>query len=187
MPISRRPTARRCSAQQLRRSLAGLPKSALFDQVFGLVRQHQRIERRRRDRQAINLTRETVANILLGSYTDWSKSPRRPRPSLDVPATIKLSIASGSGTRHRRIDLLPRLWLRQVLSINDQHLGPMASPRLTFSPRGATPGAITYGRLTMPARRNCRRVAVRRRADELGSDQRPVRLVVRGAVDQGRS
>jgi len=80
--------------------LSGLVKTPLFQQVFGIFVNTTGINGGAAG-QAINLTRDTVANILSGSYTDWSKVPSAGGGRVSsVAAKINLvNREAGSGSR----------------------------------------------------------------------------------------
>jgi hypothetical protein len=98
-------------------------QSPLVDQVFGLFVNTTNIGGGASG-QAINLSRETVANILDGTYTDWSQVP-----------TVTVGYRSwrgadnghqsggGIGIADGHVDLLPRVQLRPDLT-GDQRSQP---------------------------------------------------------------
>jgi hypothetical protein len=85
--------------------LAGLTKTVLFDQVFGLFVNTVGFNGSTASGQAVNLGRSTVANILAGgTYTDWSQVPNSTTApgstvsSTAAPITV-VNREAGSGTR----------------------------------------------------------------------------------------
>jgi ABC-type phosphate transport system substrate-binding protein len=80
--------------------LAALTSTPLFQQVFGLFVNTAGINGGASG-QAINLTRETVANILEGDYTDWSSVPSASggQVSTTSQAIKVVNREAGSGTR----------------------------------------------------------------------------------------
>jgi hypothetical protein len=80
--------------------LSSLPTAVLFQQVFAIAVNTSGINGGGTG-QAVNLSRETVANILNGSYVDWSAVPSASGgavSSVSAPITI-INREAGSGTR----------------------------------------------------------------------------------------
>jgi hypothetical protein len=80
--------------------LAGLTSTPLFQQVFGLYVNTSGINGGAAG-QAINLTRETVANILEGNYVDWNAVPTATGGAVSSTsqAITIVNREAGSGTR----------------------------------------------------------------------------------------
>jgi hypothetical protein len=143
--------------------LANLPKSALFDQVFGLFVNTSGLNAAGTTGQAINLTRETVANILLGSYTDWSKVPTATGGQVStVAATIKvINREAGSGTRTGASIYFLDYGCGKAVSINDPTPGTDGFATAdVLATAGATPGAITYASIDNAGKANLSTVSL---------------------------
>src|SRR3984957_4948817 len=81
--------------------LAGLTKTALFQQVFGLFVNTSGFNGAATTGLAVDLSRETAAAILSGNYSDWSAVPTATGgavSSTSQPITI-VNREAGSGTR----------------------------------------------------------------------------------------
>jgi hypothetical protein len=127
--------------------LAGLVKVPLFQQVFGIYVNTQGINGGTTG-QAIDLTRETVANILSANYSDWSSVPTASGgavSSSSQPITI-VNREAGSGTRtSASIYFLGTNCVSFPLSLSDP--SPLSDGYATgdvLTTASTTPGAITY-------------------------------------------
>ncbi len=89
-------------------ALGALPKTVLFDQVFGIFVNTSGFNGSTATGQALNLSKETYGAILSGTYTDWSQVPvstfTNGVASAGVASSSPLAITrinreAGSGTR----------------------------------------------------------------------------------------
>jgi ABC-type phosphate transport system substrate-binding protein len=127
--------------------LANLVKTPLFQQVFGIYVNTSGINGLGSG-QAINLTRETVANILSATYVDWSAVPTATGgavSSTSQPITI-VNREAGSGTRTgASIYFLGTNCVTFPTSLSDP--SPLTDGFATgdvLTTASTTPGAITY-------------------------------------------
>jgi hypothetical protein len=127
--------------------LANLTKTPLFQQVFGIYVNTQGINGLGTG-QAIDLTRETVANILSGNYSDWSSVPTASGgavSSTSQPITI-VNREAGSGSRTgATIYFLGTNCVTFPVSLSDP--SPLSDGYATgdvLTTASTTPGAITY-------------------------------------------
>jgi hypothetical protein len=127
--------------------LANLTKVPLFQQVFGIFVNTSGINGGASG-QAIDLTRETVANILSANYTDWSSVPTASGgavSSTSQPITI-VNREAGSGSRTgASIYFLGTNCVSFPGSLSDP--SPLSDGYATgdvLTTASTTPGAITY-------------------------------------------
>jgi hypothetical protein len=128
--------------------LAGLAKTALFQQVFGLFVNTSGFNGAATTGLAVDLSRETAAAILSGNYSDWSAVPTATGgvvSSTSQPITI-VNREAGSGTRTgASIYFLGTNCVTSPGVLSDPT--PLADGYATgdvLATAGATPGAITY-------------------------------------------
>src|SRR3984957_11239079 len=128
--------------------LAGLTKTALFQQVFGLFVNTSGFNGAATTGLAVDLPRETAAAILSGNYSDWSAVPTATGgavSSTSQPITI-VNREAGSGTRTgASIYFLGTNCVTSPGTLSDPT--PLADGYATgdvLATAGATPGAITY-------------------------------------------
>jgi hypothetical protein len=127
--------------------LAGLTSTPLFAQVFGIYVNTSGINGGATG-QAINLTREAVANIFAGNYTDWNAVPSASGGAVSTTSQpIKLvNREAGSGTRTgASIYFLGTNCSLVPGSLSDPN--PAADGFATgdvLATAAANPGAITY-------------------------------------------
>jgi hypothetical protein len=127
--------------------LAGLTSTQLFQQVFGIYVNTSGINGGAVG-QIINLSRETVANILNGNYTDWSAVPSASGGQVSnvaVPITL-VNREAGSGTRTgASIYFLGTNCSLAAGSLSDPTPGSDGfATGDVISKAASTPGAITY-------------------------------------------
>lgn len=127
--------------------LANLTKTPLFQQVFGIYVNTQGINGLGTG-QAIDLTRETVANILSGNYSDWSSVPTASGGAVSSTSqsiTI-VNREAGSGSRTgATIYFLGTNCVTFPVSLSDP--SPLSDGYATgdvLTTASTTPGAITY-------------------------------------------
>jgi hypothetical protein len=128
--------------------LAGLTKTPLFQQVFGLFVNTNGFNGSTATGQAVDLSRETAAAILSGNYSDWSTVPTSTGSqvsSTSVPITI-VNREAGSGSRTgATIYFLGTNCVNFPLALSDP--SPANDGYATgdvIATAGSTPGAITY-------------------------------------------
>jgi hypothetical protein len=127
--------------------LAGLTSTPLFQQVFGLYVNTSGINGGATG-QAINLTPETVANILAGNYFDWNAVPTATGGQVsNVSRSITIvNREAGSGTRAgATIKFLGTNCVTSPFLLSDPTpLNDGYSTGDVLTTAAATPGAITY-------------------------------------------
>jgi hypothetical protein len=144
--------------------LAGLTSTKLFQQVFGLYVNTSGINGGGTG-QALNLSKETVATILSGNYTDWSQVPSGTGTGMvsSVPATITLiNREAGSGTRTgASIYFLNTNCSSSTLTLSDPT--PLADGYATgdvLASAASIPGAITYASIDNASKANMTNVTL---------------------------
>jgi hypothetical protein len=127
--------------------LAGLTSTALFGQVFGLYVNTSGINGGATG-QAINLTPETVANILAGNYINWNAVPTATGGAVSSTsqAITLVNREAGSGTRTgATIKFLGTNCVNNPFTLLDPN--PLSDGYATgdvLTTAAATPGSITY-------------------------------------------
>jgi hypothetical protein len=143
--------------------LAGLTKTALVDQVFGLFVNTSGINGGATG-QAIDLSRETAAAILKGTYTDWSQVPTASggRVSSVAKAITVVNREAGSGSRAgASIYFLNTGCAPTGSTINDPT--PASDAYATgdaLAAAGNTTGAITYASIDNAGKANLTTVSL---------------------------
>jgi hypothetical protein len=143
--------------------LGGLTKTVLFDQVFGLFVNTNSINGVATTGQAINLTRETVANILTGTYTDWSQVPTATGgqvSSVAAPITL-INREAGSGTRTGASIYFLNYNCGQVKTpVSETGAGDYYATADALTAAGSTPGGITYASIDNAGKTNLSTVSL---------------------------
>jgi ABC-type phosphate transport system substrate-binding protein len=144
--------------------LAGLTKTALFQQVFGLFVNTNGFNGSTATGQAVDLSRETVAAILSGNYSDWSAVPTATGgqvSSSSVPITL-VNREAGSGTRTgATIQFLGTNCVTFPLGLSDPNpAGDGYATGDVLATVGATPGAITYASIDNAGKANLSTVSI---------------------------
>ncbi|MGO9037843.1 MAG: substrate-binding domain-containing protein [Steroidobacteraceae bacterium] len=128
--------------------LAALTKTELFQQVFGLFVNTSGINGGAVG-QAVDLSRETVAQILAGNYTDWSAVPTSTGgavSSVSQPITI-VNREAGSGTRTGATTYFLGTNCNTAYQLSLFDPSPGSDGYATgdvLATAASTPGAITY-------------------------------------------
>jgi ABC-type phosphate transport system substrate-binding protein len=144
--------------------LAGLTKTPLFQQVFGLFVNTSGFNGGTTTGIAVDLSRETAAAILSGNYSDWSAVPTA---SGGVVSTTSQAITvvnreAGSGTRTgASIYFLGTNCVTFPGALQD--LAPLSDGYATgdvLATAGATPGAITYASIDNAGKANLTTVSL---------------------------
>jgi PBP superfamily domain len=151
--------------------LAGLSKTVLFDQVFGLFVNTSGLNGGGTG-QAINLSKQAYANILDGNYTDWSQVPTTAFTSgaattagvvsnVAAPITV-INREAGSGTRTgASIYFLGYNCGQTATFVNDPN--PAADYYATsdeLAAASATPGGIAYASIDNAGKANLTTVSL---------------------------
>jgi hypothetical protein len=138
--------------------LSNLTQVKLFQQVFGIYVNTSGINGGGTG-QALNLSKETVATILAGNYTDWSQVPSGVGVAAvsSVPAAITvINREAGSGTRTgASIYFLNTNCASSSLALQD--LTPLADGYATgdvLAAAASTPGALTYASIDNAGKTN---------------------------------
>jgi ABC-type phosphate transport system substrate-binding protein len=138
--------------------LAGMAKTPLFQQVFGLFVNTQGINGGAVG-QAIDLSRETAAAVLSGNYADWSAVPTATGgavSSTSQPITI-VNREAGSGTRTgATIYFLGTNCVTFPGTLSDPT--PLSDGYATgdvLATAATTPGAITYAGIDNNGKQRC--------------------------------
>jgi hypothetical protein len=145
--------------------LAGLTSTKLFQQVFGIYVNTNGINGGGTG-QALNLSKETVATILAGNYTDWSQVPAgngttAAVSSVSAPITV-INREAGSGTRTgASIYFLNTNCGAPSLALQD--LNPSADGFATgdvLNTASSTPGGLTYASIDNASKTNMTNVTL---------------------------
>lgn len=146
--------------------LAGLTSTKLFQQVFGLYVNTNGINGGGTG-QAVNLSKETVATILSGNYTDWSQVPNGATTgtasvsSVSAPITL-INREAGSGTRTgASIYFLNTNCSNNTLTLSDPT--PLADGYATgdvLAAAATTAGSITYASIDNASKTNMTNVTL---------------------------
>jgi hypothetical protein len=145
--------------------LAGLTKTVLFDQVFGLFVNTTGFNGGGSG-QAVNLGRSTVANILTGTYTDWSQVPNSTTtPGSTVSSTaapiVVVNREAGSGTRTgASIYFLNYNCPQQSTPIAETGAPDGYQTADVLTTAESTPGAITYASIDNAGKPNLTTVSL---------------------------
>jgi hypothetical protein len=143
--------------------LAGLTKTALVDQVFGLFVNTSGINGGGTG-QAIDLSRETAAAILKGTYTDWSQVPTASggQVSSVAKAITVVNREAGSGSRAgASIYFLHTNCAPTGSTINDPNpAGDGYATGDVLATAGTTTGAITYASIDNAGKANLTTVSL---------------------------
>jgi hypothetical protein len=143
--------------------LAGLSKAPLVDQVFGLYVNTSGINGGATG-QAIDLSRETAAAILKGTYTDWSQVPTASGGQVSnvAKAITVVNREAGSGSRTgASIYFLGYGCPSTTNTINDP--SPASDGYATadvLATAGTTTGAITYASIDNAGKANLTSVSL---------------------------
>jgi hypothetical protein len=147
--------------------LAGLTKTVLFDQVFGLFVNTIGFNGSTASGQAVNLGRSTAANILAGgTYTDWSQVPNgTTTPGTTVSSTaapiVVVNREAGAGVRVAAAIYFLNYNCPQLTTPIAETGAPDAytqSDALTTAE--TTPGAITYASIDNAGKPNLTTVSL---------------------------
>jgi hypothetical protein len=144
--------------------LANLTQVKLFQQVFGLYVNTSGINGGGTG-QALNLSKETVATILAGNYTDWSQVPSGVGvgtvSSVSAPITV-INREAGSGTRTgASIYFLGTNCGGNSIALQD--LNPLADGYGTgdvLAAAASTPGSLTYASIDNASKTNMTNVTL---------------------------
>jgi hypothetical protein len=137
--------------------LSGLQKTVLFDQVFGLYVNTSGMNASGATGQAISLTKESVANILTGTYTDWAKVPSATGGQVSTVSEpiVVVNREAGSGTRTgASIYFLGYGCSQTKTPIAETGAGDGYATADVLATASATPGAITYASIDNAGKAN---------------------------------
>jgi ABC-type phosphate transport system substrate-binding protein len=129
-------------------NFTSLTTTALVDQVFGIFVNTSGFNGNAATGQAVNLTRETVANILDGTITDWSQVPSATGGVVSTTSEniVLVNREAGSGTRTQASIYFLDYGCSQT---NRPVVNNPVSPAPAFATADAlaaanTPGGMTY-------------------------------------------
>jgi hypothetical protein len=128
--------------------MAGLAKAVIIQQVFGLAVNTSGMTLNSANNGAVNLSRESAANILSGNYSDWAHVPDALTGNpitTNSPSIVHVDREPGSGTRTAtNIYFLGYQCgtANAIISGSGETLNYSTSDELTLA--NNTPGSISY-------------------------------------------